>query len=575
LTTQLVELVELHDGLIATQQLVNGVSLDHGYLSRNFTDSLERKQRMSQVVKHAEEENNIETSHPIAGHVVDAQFLKLSSRSERIASNEERFGPPAVDGHHVCAMSFSLKAVEAVPTADIQQTSARQVFGKSKSEIVVLKLGELVGPGRDSPVAQVNAMPPAEALEVGSLPGGRLPNTLSKRRITHLIQSSQTCYQFDMRIALDGIPLVAAKTGVGHYTNSLATWLARTHEDHQYELLTPFDFVFESRNGHRPSNLNKHFVPVRSVFRKWWLIGLPTLLQISPVDVFHGTNYCIPVFAPCPTIVTIHDLSLLAESATHEQSNVTRGRRRLPIMARRATMIVAPSEWTRREIVTRLGIRSERIRVIYEAAREGMRPLGKDEYLGVLEKHGIRQPYLLYVGTIEPRKNLTTLVRAYEEVLRGSRHHPDLVICGGRGWLDDEVFKLVKQLGLVESVRFTGYVEDEDLPAIYSGAEVFAYPSVYEGFGLPPLEAMACGIPVVTSNTSSLPEVVADAGVSVPPRDVQSLAQELIRLLDDTAKREHFGRLALERAATFSWERAANETQAVYDEAFERNRRAR
>jgi hypothetical protein len=152
------------------------------------------------------------------------------------------------------------KTVKAIPTADIQETPARQIFGKSKPEIIVLKLGELVCPRRDSTVAQVNAMPPAETLEVGSLPGGRLSNTLSKRRITHLIQSGQPCYQFDMRIALDGIPLVAAKTGVGHYTNSLATWLARTHEDHQYELLTPFDFEFESRNGHGASNLNKHFI---------------------------------------------------------------------------------------------------------------------------------------------------------------------------------------------------------------------------------------------------------------------------------------------------------------------------
>ena len=373
-----------------------------------------------------------------------------------------------------------------------------------------------------------------------------------------------------MRVALDGIPLVAAKTGVGHYTNSLAEWLARTHDDHQYELLSPFDFPFGGENGRRPPNLSKRFTPVRSVFRKWWLVGLPTLLHISPVDLFHGTNYCVPVFAPCPTVVTIHDLSLLAQAATHEAANVTRGRRRMPIMARRATAVIAPSEWTRREVIERLGVPPGDVRVIYEGAREGMCPVAEGACAPVLARHQIRPPYILYVGTIEPRKNLTTLLHAYDEVLRASRHRPQLVLCGGRGWLDNEVFRLVEQLRLGDDVRFTGYVADEDLPALYSGAEVFVYPSLYEGFGLPPLEAMACGTPVVTSNTSSLPEVVGEAGVTLAPRDVGALARALVRLLDDRDLRAGLGRAGRERAAQFSWARAANETQALYDEVFEK-----
>jgi glycosyltransferase involved in cell wall biosynthesis len=304
-----------------------------------------------------------------------------------------------------------------------------------------------------------------------------------------------------MRIAIDAIPLVAAKTGIGHYTDALATWLARTHADHQYELISPFDFSFEAHNGHRPANLSKRFMPVRSVFRKWWLVGLPALLQISPVDIFHGTNYCIPLWAPCPSVVTIHDLSLFTQALTHESANVTRGRRRIPIMARRAARIIAPSTWTKQEAITHLGIRSDRINVIYEAARESMRPLPATECQTVLDKYRLQSPYLLYVGTIEPRKNLPTLIRAYEQLLRSTSHRPTLAICGGRGWLDEEVFKLVDELGLGEMIRFTGYVPDEDLPALYSQAEVFVYPSLYEGFGLPPLEAMACGAPVITSDS--------------------------------------------------------------------------
>jgi glycosyltransferase involved in cell wall biosynthesis len=371
-----------------------------------------------------------------------------------------------------------------------------------------------------------------------------------------------------MRIALDAIPLVAKKTGVGHYTDALAEWLARTHDDHQYELVSPFDFHFPNGQS-APPNLHKRFTPVNPLFRKWWLVGLPTLLRISPFDLFHGTNYCIPVFAPCPTVVTIHDLSLYAQALTHEQQNVTRGKRRIPVMARRADMIIAPSEATKRETIHYLGISPERIRVIYEAARPKMKPLPPEACAPVLQKHGIQRPYLLYTGTIEPRKNLLTLIRAYSEIVQATEHRPLLVLCGGRGWLDNEIFDLIAALQLQEMVKCTGYVEDEDLPALYSACEIFVYPSFYEGFGLPPLEAMACGAPVVTSNTSSLPEVVGDAGVMVNPHEAIELAQVLINLLNDRTQRRNLGQAGLERAQLFSWERAAHETQAVYDQVFQ------
>jgi glycosyltransferase involved in cell wall biosynthesis len=170
-----------------------------------------------------------------------------------------------------------------------------------------------------------------------------------------------------MRIGFDAIPLVSAKTGIGHYTEALAEALARIHIDHQYVLLSPFDFAFPV-DGSMPSNLSKLYFPVRSIFRKWWLVGLPSMLQISPFDVFHGTNYCIPVFSPCPTVVTVHDLSLFNQSQTHEDENVKRGKRRIPLMMRRATRIIAPSEWTRREIIEHFQIREDLIRVIQEHA---------------------------------------------------------------------------------------------------------------------------------------------------------------------------------------------------------------
>lgn len=368
-----------------------------------------------------------------------------------------------------------------------------------------------------------------------------------------------------MRIGLDAIPLVAAKTGIGHYTDALASSLARIHSDHQYVLLSPFDFAFHAGNG-MPPNLSKMFFPVRSVFRKWWLAGLPAMLRISPFDVFHGTNYCIPVFSNCPTVVTIHDLSLFTQSHTHEDENVRRGKRRMPLMARRATKIIVPSEFTKRETMQYLGIREDKIHVIFEAARGNMKPLGLAESQPTLDRYQLKQPYLLYVGTIEPRKNLLTLIRAYDELLRTTEHRPQLALCGGKGWLFDEVFKLVEELKLTGQVRFTGYIPDEDLPALYSAAEAFLYPSLYEGFGLPPLEAMACGTPAITSNTSSLPEVVGQAGLTHDPNDWQMLTRHIAQLLGDQAAREHFKRVGLEQSARFSWDRAARETQSIYDE---------
>ena len=297
------------------------------------------------------------------------------------------------------------------------------------------------------------------------------------------------------------------------------------------------------------------------------------MLRISPLDVFHGTNYCVPVFSPCPTVTTIHDLSLFTQAHTHENENVVRGKRRIPLMARRATKIIAPSEWTKREIIEHLGIREEKIRVIFEAARTGMKPLLPPEFQAVVAKYQLQQHFVLYVGTIEPRKNLLTLIRSYDELLRTTTHRPQLVLCGGRGWLFDEVFKLVEKLKLQEQVRFTGYVPDEDLPALYSAAEIFLYPSLYEGFGLPPLEAMACGTPTISSNASSLPEVVGNAGLTHDPNDWQSLTGHMAKLLGDRVARQHFRQAGLEQAARFSWDRAARETQSVYDEVFEQWRR--
>ena len=213
-----------------------------------------------------------------------------------------------------------------------------------------------------------------------------------------------------------------------------------------------------------------------------------------------------------------------------------------------------------------LGIPEERIRVTLLAADEQYRVIhGVDAIKAVVGSYGIDREYILYTGTLEPRKNIVSLIRAFDAIKKESGIPHRLVIAGKKGWLFDDIFSAVEELGLVDEVIFTGYVPGEDLPYLYNGASLFAYPSKYEGFGLPPLEAMACGCPVVSSNSSSLPEVVGDAGLMVAPEQTNDLAREaMLKVLSDSSLRDSMRCRGLERAAMFSWKRCARETLDVY-----------
>src|SRR5262249_31892651 len=208
----------------------------------------------------------------------------------------------------------------------------------------------------------------------------------------------------------------------------------------------------------------------------------------------------------------------------HNRLDNWRYRWQLGYAARRADAVITVSECSRHDLVSYLGLDIERIRVISEGVDTRFRPVVNDAWLqAVLARYTIKQPYVLYVGGINARKNIGRLFTAYAQLLE---RHPDvaLVVCGKRQWQTDEIDATFRQLNLTDYVHFTGYVDDADLPALYSAAELFVFPSLYEGFGLPPLEAMACGTPVVTSNVSSLPEVVGDAALIVDPYDVEGLA---------------------------------------------------
>jgi glycosyltransferase involved in cell wall biosynthesis len=291
-------------------------------------------------------------------------------------------------------------------------------------------------------------------------------------------------------------------------------------------------------------------------------VGLDRLLPDA--ELFHATEHLLLPLRSVPTVLTVHDLIFRHLPAHHKPLyrwylNVT-----MPLYCRRATNIIAVSECTRRDLIAAYDLPEEKVTVVHEAAAPRFRLQPPEAVAAVRSRYGLPDRFLLFVGTIEPRKNLACLLSVFE-AMRAAGLSDGLVIVGRRGWLYDDFFARLEQSPVRDAVLFPGYVPDEDLPAVYSGAQGLVFPSVYEGFGLPMLEAMACGTPVVASNVSSLPEIGGDAALYADPLDVEGMAKAVRRLLCDAELREHLRARGLERAAQFSWGRTAARTRAVYE----------
>jgi len=343
-----------------------------------------------------------------------------------------------------------------------------------------------------------------------------------------------------MKIALDGMPLASPLTGVGHYTAELARNLA---------LVAPSDsFTFISRQG--------------LLKRKWWSLGLPLHLLRNSYDLFHGTNYNVPFWSRLPTVVTIHDLSLMLIRGVHPEKLLWQANWRLQWMAEHATKIITPSNSIKTS-VCEMGIDPDKVTVTPLAPRPVFKRREDPE---LLRRLGIDQDFILFVGTIEPRKNLQRLVKAFHQMLRATSLSPKLVIAGGKGWLMNSFNSFIRQRGLEDRICLTGYLPDEDLAALYSACSVFIYPSLYEGFGLPPLEAMACGAPVITSSDPALMETVGNAARLVNPNSVDDIAWAMTEMLSDERMRQHYAALGKVQVKKFSWEQTALKTLEVYRE---------
>jgi glycosyltransferase involved in cell wall biosynthesis len=380
-----------------------------------------------------------------------------------------------------------------------------------------------------------------------------------------------------MRIVFDGLPLCEPKTGIGHYTFELALAMAKRRIRDECQFVAPAPIVpgvLEVPDGELPRNLSFQRVVPGMIQRNWFTIGLSTFLKHTRTDVFHGTNYEIPFRPVCPTVVTFHDLSLFLFSQTHEKERVARARRRFPIVARIADMIVTPTEQIRREVLDVFNLRGDKVVAIPEAPREIFKPATQDEIGAVKREHGIEGPYILAVGTLEPRKNFITLVRAFESLLRDTDLRPQLVVTGRKGWLNDSLFSEIDKLKIADRLVLTGYLSDRKLSALYSGCGAFVYPSLYEGFGLPPLEAMACGAPVIASSIGTLREVLGECARFAEAESVADLEKALneILTLPETERRRQYTEPGFEHAAKYSWQSAAEKTREVYVEALRRFR---
>jgi glycosyltransferase involved in cell wall biosynthesis len=293
-------------------------------------------------------------------------------------------------------------------------------------------------------------------------------------------------------------------------------------------------------------------------------VTLPIKSLVQQIDVLHLTGFRTPIAISTPTVTTIYDvIPLLHPQYLRSRDNLILGFY-LRISAQRAKHIITISESSRKDICKVLGVSPDKVTVTYLAAPNHFAPANLEMASKVVANLGIPTPYILSVGNVEPRKNLSVLLNAFALLKQRDNIAHHLVLVGKAGPLAKPILDIANNMGIKDSIHFTGFVQDDELIALYSAASAFAYLSRYEGFGIPPLEAMSCGCPVVTSNSSSLPEVVGDAGILIPPDEPEQAANALLEVLNNISISQALRERGLKRAQSFSWERCASETIEVY-----------
>ena len=374
-----------------------------------------------------------------------------------------------------------------------------------------------------------------------------------------------------MRVILSVEPVRFPLTGIGRYTYELASRLKDSQVVDDLALFSGTRFLDDlprvadsAGSAHAVKRLVQKSRIANELYRLLgaWVRG--RALRHEQDSLFHGPNFFLPPF-PGKKVATFHDLSPFTWPECHDPARVGFLQRELENTLRHADALITDSEYTRQELIRFSGLPGNCIHAVPLAAGPDFYPRSEGAVAPTLTRYGIEyQKYVLYVGTIEPRKNLLVLLEAYERLPERVRAQVPLVLAGYRGWHSDEIHSRIARGQQQGWARYLGYVSVEDLPLLYSGACAFVFPSRYEGFGLPVLEAMASGVPVVCSDSSSLPEVAGDAALIVPSEDVATLSQHISQLIDDQQCREKLVRQSLARARAFSWEQCARGTEMVY-----------
>ena len=377
-----------------------------------------------------------------------------------------------------------------------------------------------------------------------------------------------------MRIAFDAIPLLGRMTGIGYCEAGQVSAMTRLHPEHTYQLNYFAARQLAQRHSELAPYLGGH-VTARHAFCVPYLyravstfVPIPYAWFFGRNDLTHFFNYIIPPHVGGKTVVTVHDMVYRAFPETVRGRTKTMLDMGLVPSMRRADAIVTDSEFSRSEIVKYYPQFAGKIRVVpCGVDLQRFHPVEDAAAIAqVRETYGIGERYFLYLGTLEPRKNLERLIEAYAAYAKSMDDPAQLVLAGGKGWLYDGIFARVQALGLEDRVIFTQYIASEDMCALMSGALAFTFPSLYEGFGMPPLEAMACGTPVLVSDAASLPEVTGDSAVIVRAEDTDSITQGLVRLDTDADLRRRLSQEGLARAKTFTWERSAGMLYDIYRE---------
>jgi glycosyltransferase involved in cell wall biosynthesis len=376
-----------------------------------------------------------------------------------------------------------------------------------------------------------------------------------------------------MRIGVDITAAVTQGGGIGRYTRELIYALIKADKENEYHLFSARQPAVLPVPDPVPAgeNIRYHQAPLneRWLYRLWYRLRLPLPVQLltGSLDLFHSPDFVLPpVRGGIPTILTVHDLSFVHFPDTFTPALVNYLNKVVPWSVERATHILADSQATKDDLMNIWQVGAEKVTVLYSGVSGRFRPVtDKKQLAAVRQKYGLGSaPFLVSVSTLQPRKNFQMLIRAFKPVADQQPHN--LVIAGGKGWLYEEMLAEVEKQGLAGRVKFIGFVADSDLPALYSEASLMVFPSLYEGFGLPLLEAMACGIPVLSSNSSCLPEVVGEAAVQLSPTDQEAWSQMMNGLLADSGRRARMVAAGFLQARKFTWKKAAVQLLGIYRE---------